>query len=360
MSKTLRGAPIVGYYKKDQEDFADHGERMVIDDEGIKFECLTKPYGFVSPDAKVWFQKFDDYDEFGNATTREYLMTTGYLWTEQFPECKEVIDEGKGQSMELQEKTLEGHWAKNNKTGIDFFIINDATFSKLCILGDDVEPCFEGASVAKSFTKVDEDFKKTLYSMMQDLKQYYMLGGEQAMEENKQVVENENTAITQPEETGTQEFKCDPKEDEEKKKYELLESKYTSLENDYNELNGKYQLLEEKYTASENNYNELNTKYQELVAFKAQIEDAKKDQLIESFYMLSDEDKKDVVENKSKYSYDDIEAKLSIICVRKKVNFNQETETKEEKNPSVTFNLNDAEEDSVPAFINELRKTKKN
>ena len=360
MSKTLRGAPIVGYYKKDQEDFADHGDRMVIDDEGIKFECLTKPYGFVSPDAKVWFQKFDDYDEFGNATTREYLMTTGYLWTEQFPECKEIIDEGKGQSMELQEKTLEGQKEKNNKTGIDFFIINDATFSKLCILGDDVEPCFEGASVAKSFTKVDENFKKTLYSMMQDLKQYYTLGGEQAMEENKQAVENENTAVTQPEETGTQEFKCDPKEDEEKKKYELLESKYTSLENDYNELNGKYQLLEEKYTASENNYNELNTKYQELVAFKAQIEDAKKDQLIESFYMLSDEDKKDVIENKSKYSYDDIEAKLSIICVRKKVSFTQETETKEEKNPSVTFNLNDVEEDSVPAFINELRKTKKN
>jgi hypothetical protein len=38
---------------------------------------MTKPYGFVAPDAKVWFQKFDDTDEFGNVTTREYLMTTG-------------------------------------------------------------------------------------------------------------------------------------------------------------------------------------------------------------------------------------------------------------------------------------------
>ena len=70
MAKTLRGAPIVGYYKEEKDDFADHGERMIFDDEGIKFECLTRPYGFVAPDAKVWFQKFDDVDEFGNTTTK--------------------------------------------------------------------------------------------------------------------------------------------------------------------------------------------------------------------------------------------------------------------------------------------------
>ena len=53
MAKTLRGAPIVGYYKEEKDDFADHGEQIIFDDEGIKFNCLTKPYGFVSPDAQV-------------------------------------------------------------------------------------------------------------------------------------------------------------------------------------------------------------------------------------------------------------------------------------------------------------------
>ena len=53
MAKTLRGAPIVGYYVEDKEDFLDHGEQMVFDGEGIKFNCLTKPYGFVAPDAAV-------------------------------------------------------------------------------------------------------------------------------------------------------------------------------------------------------------------------------------------------------------------------------------------------------------------
>ena len=106
MAKTLRGAPIVGYYKESTQDFGDHGERVIFDDEGIKFECLTKPYGFVAPDAKVWFQKFEDTDDFGNRIEREYLMTTGFLWTEQYEECKVAVEEGRPHSMELDENTL--------------------------------------------------------------------------------------------------------------------------------------------------------------------------------------------------------------------------------------------------------------
>ena len=48
MSKSLRGAPIVGHYIEKKEDYGDHGERITIDSEGIKFEKLTKPYGFVN------------------------------------------------------------------------------------------------------------------------------------------------------------------------------------------------------------------------------------------------------------------------------------------------------------------------
>ena len=86
MAKTLRGAPIVGYYKEEVEDFRDHGRQVIIDDEGIKFNCKTVPYGFVSPDAQVWFQEFEDTNAFGETTIREYLMTTGYLWNGQFEE----------------------------------------------------------------------------------------------------------------------------------------------------------------------------------------------------------------------------------------------------------------------------------
>ena len=76
--------------------------------------------------------------------------------------------------------------------------------------------------------------------------------------------------------------------------------------------------------------------------------------------MLSDEDKKEVIENKAQYSLDDIEAKLSVICVRKKVNFNLDDESEvveAEENPVTTFNL-DTDTTSTPAWVSAVRNTK--
>ena len=411
MAKSLRGAPIVGYYKEEKEDFADHGHRMILDDEGIKFECMTKPYGFVAPDAKVWFQKFEDTDDFGNVTVREYMMTTGYLWTGQFEECKDALIEGRPQSMELDENSLDGHWAQNNKTGMDFFIINDAIFSKLCILGDDVEPCFEGANVttpevSKSFT-LDDTFKNTLFTMMQELK--FALEGGQTMEINdtevineevvetvveveenltendnsEQSIETENQdsieaqsnqeenttveeevavedVVTEEEvveessEVAVEEYaKTDDEEDEDKE-----EDSENNKEEDEEEKKKDYALLETEFTALQEQYSNLEKEYQALVEFKKAIEDKEKDALIAKFYMLSDEDKADVIANKANYSLEDIEAKLSVICVRKKVSFELEaSEEKEESAAITTYTLED-QGSGVPAYISALRNTK--
>ena len=170
MGKTLRGAPIVGFYKEDVGDFRDHGEKLTWDCDDFKLECMTKPYGFVPLDAKVWFQKFVDTNEFGEQVEREYLMTTCLLWTGQFKEANLPLQgEGRPHSMELDDDTLDGHWATNDK-GIEFFIINDANITKLCILGLDVEPCFEGSSVtapniSTSFTKDSKSFIQELRKM---------------------------------------------------------------------------------------------------------------------------------------------------------------------------------------------------
>ena len=455
MAKTLRGAPIVGYYKEEKEDFRDHGEKVVFDDEGMKFECMTKPYGFVAPDAKVWFQKFEDTDEFGNQLTREYLMTTGYLWTGQFEEAKLAIDEGRPQSMELDVETLDGHWSTNSNTGMDFFIINDAIFSKLCILGEDVEPCFEGASVtapevSKNFS-LDNDFRKTLYTMMQDLKFALEGGNNMDMEQNLVVEETaeevaveetvteevvaeteevettvetpaeeytitdslvrEETPVTEPEAekveeevietveeevveeeivveenlteddnseqsilTETQDSiedtqssqenfaKSDDEEDKEESEDEEDKEEKADEDKEDEEEKSKHS-LEEKYTALQAEYEELSTKYAALVEFKENVENEKKDALIESFYMLSDEDKAEVVENKAKYSLEDIEAKLSVICVRKKVNFDLDDTSKNdnivEDKDVMTYNITDTEA-STPAWISALKNTRDN
>ena len=62
------------------------------------------------------------------------------------------------------------------------------------------------------------------------------------------------------------------------------------------------------------------------------------------------EDKKEVIENIDSYSLDDIEAKLSILCVRNKVSFSEEEEQTPAANP-MTYNVTGMEEDNVPAWI---------
>jgi hypothetical protein len=158
-------------------------------------------------------------------------------------------------------------------------------------------------------------------------------------------------------ECGKPKDECTCKEDEDdddkKKKYSLEEipeyvellDKYSSLENDYNALKETHASVEE----------ELNT----LREFKASADRKEKQAMVDSFYMLSDEDKKDVVENIDKYSIDDIEAKLSIICVRNKVSFNLDDNDKNNTEPT-TYSLNDGGEgDYTPAWIKSLQSVAK-
>ena len=387
MGKTLRGAPIVGYYRKNKEDFTDHGEKVIIDDEGVKFECQTIPYGFVSPDAKVWFQDFEDSDGMGNTVTRKYLMTTGYLWTGQFPESSLPVEQGRPQSMELYEDSVKGSWQTNYDKGMDFFIINDAIIQKICILGDDVEPCFEGASVtapdvSTKFT-LDDKFRHTLYSMMQELKSA-LNGGGQQMENLENTVTAEEPVVNFTQENAATEVdenkdasvpadfvKKDEEEEKEEKKPAEEEkssdegdkekdSKDSSDdkeddddEDDKKKKDQKYELLESKYAALQAAYQTLQAQCADLIDFKKSIDNQRKDELIAEFYMLSDDDKADVIRNKQKYSLDEIKAKLAIICFDRKVSFNPSEQTKEEE--VVTYSLNNNENNSQPDWVRAVK-----
>lgn len=357
MAKSLRGTPIVGYYIEDKEDFGDHGEQLVIDGEGFHFNTLTKPYGFVAPDAKVWFQDFEDMDERGIKTVRTYLVTDGYLWTGQFEECRSLLTNTKSQSMELDSETLNGEWSNAVNNNYELFIINDAIFSKLCILGDDVEPCFEGASIAPKAYNLD--FQKTLFSMVKDLQEIKSEGRANSM--NTEIIENNDlnaavniaepaaaTTFTEKNENNQENLGKANQEESPKNENTITAEQFSLLSQEYEDLKNKNAELQEKYSKLEQDYSELLT-------FKKNVENEKKDELIKSFYMLSNEDKKDVMENKEKYSLDEIEAKLSVICFRKKINFASEKEEPEgEPVAPVTYSLQDATED-VPAWLNSIR-----
>ena len=153
------------------------------------------------------------------------------------------------------------------------------------------------------------------------------------------------------------ECECEDKDDDEEddKKKKGKKEKYNLDEiQEYVELSNNYSALETNYSAAQARITELEGQLAELVTFKKGIEKAEKEKMIASFYMLSDEDKTDVVENIDNYSLEDIEAKLSILCVRNKVSFNLDDNKDGSEGPT-TFNLNGGMSDEAPAWVKALR-----
>lgn len=122
----------------------------------------------------------------------------------------------------------------------------------------------------------------------------------------------------------------------------------------------KYELVEQELNALKESYALLQSQYQELVNFKKEIDNQKKDALIAEFYMLSDEDKADVLSNKEKYTLEEIKAKLSVICFDKKISFalNKETENKKEEE-IVTYTLDNNENNSLPDWVKAVKEQEK-
>lgn len=391
IANTLPGNPIVGYYNKETKDFEEHNRIIEIEDGNFKMADGTRPYGFVDLGAKVWFQKFLDDGQ----NEREYLMTEGYLWTGQYPEAQRVITQGNNQSMELDPNTIDAHWTKDNNGKYKFFVINEAIISKLCILGEDYEPCFEGASISKFQFSFDDGFKEELFKMISEVKDL-LKGGtqismndetkilEEGQDENTQFSASENEVNTegqieenagesagqasegeatgdgsaegQTEDNGEATAEGNPAAEPTVPAYNLEEiPEYVSLQTDFSNLQTKYAELE-------TNYNTLNAEVEQLRSFKFSAERVEKENMIKSFYMLSDEDKADVVNNIDSYSLDEIEAKLSVICVRNKVNFAALEEENKEPMQNLTFNLGAAaieDNSNTPAWVKAVLDTAK-
>ena len=451
MANSLPGCPIVGFFNEEKNDFEEHNRIIDISNGQFKIKDTTRPYGFVDLGAKVWFQKFLD----DGMNEREYMMTEGWLWTGQYPECRRILAHGNNQSMELDEELINAHWSKDGNGDPKFFIINEAIISKLCTLGEANEPCFEGASIGAPTIQFafEDGFKEQLFSMISELNDYLNKGGEKVFtryaveigdalwtalyshvegtygiesvcEDGEQkfavltdadnkyyrldfsVAEDgaitfaaeatlleEYTPSEEPQfdaeavaeyvkskkkdeeepkddegsddgdeekcpKCGKKKSECEcedePDEDDDDKKKGKKEKYNLEEIQEYVELSSNYAALETNYSAAQARITELEGQLAELTTFKKGIEKAEKEKMIASFYMLSDEDKSDVMTNIDTYSLDDIEAKLSILCVRNKVSFNLDDNKNDGTNPTV-FKLDEGMSDDAPAWVKALR-----
>ena len=150
---TLHYVPVKGIY--DTDDYTDHGEKR---SEGRIYGIVPETNNF------AWEQHLDE-----DGVERTYACTDVYLFTALYPEASEIVN--KGQSMELYEPSLKYHVAIMQ--GQKYVVFEHGSFLGLQVLGDDVEPCFEGASF---FT-----LQKSIEDTIQKIREYSNIGGKSEM-----------------------------------------------------------------------------------------------------------------------------------------------------------------------------------
>lgn len=137
---TISYAPVKGIYSG--EDYEDHGKSS---NEG-------RIYGIVPENPNITWEDFQDED----GITRTYACVDVYIFSALYEEASEIV--GKSQSMEIYEPSVKGEWIYVQ--GRRAFKFYDGCFLGLQVLGDEVEPCFEGAAFFTLYDNIVAAFSK--------------------------------------------------------------------------------------------------------------------------------------------------------------------------------------------------------
>jgi hypothetical protein len=275
---TIYNIPIIGEFIENKDDFGTHGGKVEISDQGVKFIKTTVPFGVVPSTANIYWEDVEEND----GTINNYLNIEGaILWTGRYEEASKVIEEGRPQSMEIE--VVDGTFNKD-----EVFEIQDMVFSALCILGTDVEPCFESANITAYSLDKDKfksEFNQLLaelkYTMQKELNQHGLKGGKEMEETKKELVQEE---FEVKEESPSEEvFKQEDKPaEEEMSKHEEMAADDQKVEEPDGDEEGedtdddgdgkdeKYELLESELTSLKESYSALESEVKELREFKAE------------------------------------------------------------------------------------------
>ena len=137
---SLPYSPVKGIYEYD--DYTDHGTRR---SEG-------RIYGIVPENPNISWESHVDED----GVERLYACADVLIFTALYKEAAEII--GKSQSMELYEPSLSYH--QEIIDGQKWIVFDKGCFLGLQVLGEDVEPCFEGASFYTLQSSIEDVIKK--------------------------------------------------------------------------------------------------------------------------------------------------------------------------------------------------------
>ena len=158
---TVPYTPVKGIYDDFDEDYTDHGNKR----------SLGRIYGIVPENPNLQWEKHLDED----GIEREYACVDVLIFTALYEEAGEIL--GKAQSMEIYEPSIKGSWKIIN--GRRMFEYTEGSFLGLQVLGEDVEPCFEGAAFFSLYS--------SLKQLVDEIKEYTLklpeknIGGQSQM-----------------------------------------------------------------------------------------------------------------------------------------------------------------------------------
>lgn len=333
-SATSGNTPVVGFFDPESESWAGHTG-----------PALASAYGYVES-FKGW-QPFTDTD----GITRDYAVFSVVLFNKYYKEANLVV--GQHQSMELDRDSIDGDWANIDDT--EYFVYTKASIMGLCIIGEH-EPCF---SVSTFFEKEDEHYAsqyEKFSSLLSGLKEQVeeaeseQKGGEQPMDENLEnnvgtpaeepvtepvAIEPEVEPVIQPELPLVEDpISTEPTAEEPAAEPIDFEALVAELQNANSELTTNYENAQnriaelEQALASANaatetangRISELEASIATYEAERARVEEEKKNQLIEKYEKLIDEEEiTKVREEVSNFSYSELESKLAISFANKQM-----------------------------------------
>ena len=154
----MYNCPIVCNYDVSSDTIGGHDMELVNTDSGVsRLINLTDAVGVIPESAKYFWETIEEDD----GSIREYFNVEVILW-KRCPVYEKLQRDGfANHSMEIT--------VHDGRLEDDVFIIENFTFTAFCLLGEDVEPCFEYSQLSLfscaraklQYTKMMEEFKQS-------------------------------------------------------------------------------------------------------------------------------------------------------------------------------------------------------
>lgn len=169
---SMYNCPIVCNYSIEDDNIGGHDIEIVETKKGMTLVNLTHPVGIVPQGSEYWWEEIDEGGE-----THEYLNTNILLW-KRVPAYSKLKEDG------IENQSMEINVLKGGVNDSDVYVIDDFEFTAFCLLGEDIEPCFESASI-QIFSK--DETRKEYLEFLNDLKHCFSDTYSNFMQANKAV-----------------------------------------------------------------------------------------------------------------------------------------------------------------------------